>query len=343
MIIPSNTMALQALLLRAASDGREEHLFGDSFARAREILPDFLPEGAFPEIYLEFPLLGKPFLDATILYHQTEIRHLSVSSPAVVGTMEMLNWFDGLNAPYKDVCCGYELDFKKAEFSAAGVHLQPRTHLELVEPFCKSLGETRCAPLYLEMAKRMQDTWPLSFLGLFRGRPDSPLRVCGYLLREELDTCKKDAGRIMNIFKTAGFSAVDETMIRQICDLFAATPGVADFQFDIEPDGSCGDMFAIDVMFESLPSGDMITSFDRGKNHRLMELLESWKITDARWKNGVELSFTKSFPVTLEDSSTVCYALSLLPQWIKIRWIDGRLQPSKLYLHAKAGIILRDY
>jgi hypothetical protein len=147
----------------------------------------------------------------------------------------------------------------------------------------------------------------------------------------------------MNIFKTAGFSAVDETMIRQICDLFAATPGVADFQFDIEPDGSCGNMFAIDVMFESLPSGDMITSFDRGKNHRLMELLESWKITDARWKNGVELSFTKSFPVTLEDSSTVCYALSLLPQWIKIRWIDGRLQPSKLYLHAKAGIISRDY
>ena len=332
-------MALQALLLQAAADGREELLFGDSLYRAREILPDFLPEGTFPPIYLEFPLLGEPFLDATILYHQRDVRRLSLSSPAAEGTGEMLDWFACLSGPYGDVCCGYEVDFKNAKPSAAGVHFQPRTHLELVEPFCALLGEAGRAPLYLEMAERMRKSWPLSFFGLFRGRPDSPLRVCGYLSPEERDVCGKDTGRIRHVFETAGFSAWDETMLRQICELLSAAPGEADFQFDIKADGACESMFAIDVRFAPLSSRNMAVSFDRGENRRLMKLLESWGIADERWKDGVALSFAKAFPVTLGDIETGCFALTLLPQWIKIRWIDNRLQASKLYLHMYAGLL----
>ncbi|MBR3555432.1 MAG: hypothetical protein IKN89_05940 [Oscillospiraceae bacterium] len=62
----ANKTALHMLLLHAASDGREELLFGDSLERVKKVLPDFVEPVDlihFPELHLEFPLIGAPFLD----------------------------------------------------------------------------------------------------------------------------------------------------------------------------------------------------------------------------------------------------------------------------------------
>ena len=106
----------------------------------------------FPDVYLEFPLAGTPFLDATILYGRKVQRMPVITSSAADGTQEMLRWFFSVSEEYTDICCGYELDTKTEKLPAAGVHFQPRKHLELVEPFCVSLGEAWRAPLYLAAA-----------------------------------------------------------------------------------------------------------------------------------------------------------------------------------------------
>ena len=52
----------------AASQDRGVALFGDDISEISEKIAPFLTGCSFPDIYLEFPLIGTPFLDAIILY-----------------------------------------------------------------------------------------------------------------------------------------------------------------------------------------------------------------------------------------------------------------------------------
>ena len=339
MRIPTNKEIALTLLLHAASEGREELLFGDCFERVKKVLPDFLQTDSFPGIYLECPLLGDPFLDVTLLYSQMNTNRIQISSPAAEGTQERIQWFLSLPGKYRRVAFGYELDTKADKLAAAGVHFQPMEHLELVEPFCESLGEKWRARLYLDMAERVQKFWPLSYFGLFRGRPQSPLRVCGYLGKEERTASVKDPERIIKMFQAAGFTAYDDTMVSQICALLDAAPRTADFQFDVYPDGSCGNIFSVEAGFLLKPVSVAEASFRDGKNRELMRLLENWGISDDRWKKIVEMSVVRSLPVETEDGEKRKYIYVLAPFWNKVRWIDKKMQPAKSYILAKAWLI----
>ena len=68
----SHADAFEVLCLQAADDGRGDVLFGDSLPRARKALRPFMVGERFPSVYLEFPLLGAPFLDVTVLYAALE-------------------------------------------------------------------------------------------------------------------------------------------------------------------------------------------------------------------------------------------------------------------------------
>ena len=68
----SHSDAYQVLLLQAADEGRGPLLFGDCVERARNAVLPFLVGESFPDVYLEHPLAGDPFLDATILLGQIE-------------------------------------------------------------------------------------------------------------------------------------------------------------------------------------------------------------------------------------------------------------------------------
>ena len=74
--------AIRLLLSHAAADGREEMLFGDSYSRLCNIIPDFIKGEVFPSVYLEFPLCGRPFLDASVGYNR-RTGNISVDSEAV--------------------------------------------------------------------------------------------------------------------------------------------------------------------------------------------------------------------------------------------------------------------
>ncbi len=338
MIPPTHEQAYQVLLLQAADEERGPVLFGESQARARTLALPFIIGEEFPDVYFEHPLAGAPFLDVTVLYGQLE-PGTRVDSPAAGEHGAMLDWFAGVRSEHNSVSCGFELDTKEADLPIAAVHFQPRSHLELVQPFCEIVGEPDRAELYLDMAARMPEGWPLSFFGMFRGRPASPLRVCGYLSDSETRACAEDPTRLARVFDAIGFSAYDDAMLSQVSTLMGAVSKGADFQFDIWPDGRLGPIFAVDLQFGIEQPEAVRANFEQGSASRIMGILEGWGIADGRWRLGAEAAFARAIPVELPDGEKGRYAFTLMPQWAKVRWAKGELQPAKLYHLGKAGLV----
>ena len=338
MFVPSYADSFEVLCLQAAADGRGEALFGSCAERARKELRPFLLGTEFPSVYLEFPLIGTQFLDVTVLYNVLE-PGTHVASAAAEGTDAMLDWYATVGAKIPEICCGYELDVKDPTHPVAAVHFQPRRHLDLVRPFCEALGEPERAERYLSQNARMPEGWDLSFFGLFRGRPGSPLRVCGYLSMEEQVACGSSCERLARTFDAIGFTAYDDAMLAQATKMMRWAPGTVDFQFDVYPDGSLSSTFALDVQFGIKQPQAVRASFAQGAGARVMSLLEQWGIADERWHLVPEAAFARSLPVELDDGSWGRFAFTLMPQWAKIRWCEGKLQPSKLYYYANACVL----
>ena len=337
MKIPSNALACRTLFLQAADNGRGPLLFGHSGDRACKAILPFLEGVPFPEIYLEFPLAGEPFLDVTLLYGKIK-PGTRFDSPAAVGTEAVIDWFADARAEYPQISFGYELDTKEDSPGPAAVHFQPRSHRDLVMPFCRALGREDAGLLYMDLAARMPGGWPLAFFGLFRGRTDSPLRVCGYMDPAEKQRCAENPSRLKTVFSSVGFNAWDDLMLSRIAAALAAAPSTVDFQFDILPDGTLGSTFALDIGFRTEPSETIRSSFLGGPFAEVMNLFESWSAADSRWKLVSDISLTRSIPVEDEEGRTRPFALVLQPHWIKIRWTEGVLQNSKMYCLAHAGL-----
>jgi hypothetical protein len=338
MKTPSNALACRTLFLQAADNGRGPVLFGDNGDRACKAVLPFLEGVPFPEIYLEFPLAGDPFLDVTLLYGEIK-PGTRFDSPAAAGTEEVIDWFAGARAECAQISFGYELDIKENSPGPAAVHFQPRSRRDLVMPFCRALGREDAGLLYTDLASRMPEGWPLSFFGLFRGRPDSPLRVCGYMDYAEKLRCAEDPSRLKAVFSAIGFRAWDDLMLSRIAASLAVSPCAVDFQFDILPDGTFGTTFALDIGFRTEPSETIRSSFLYGPFAEVMNLFESWGAADSRWKLVTDISLTRSIPVEDEEGKTRPFALVLQPHWIKIRWTDSILQKSKMYCLAHAGLV----
>ncbi len=334
----SHADAFQVLLLQAAEGGRGKALFGESLQRAREAALPFMLGEEFPSVYLEHPLIGDPSLDITVLFGGIK-PGTRVDSPIAGEHAAMLDWYAVVRREREEICCGFELDTKEETPPMAGIHFQPRTNVDLVRPFCDAAGEPDRADLYLDLASRMPVRWPLSYFGLFRGRLGSPLRACGYLSDVEIKACASNPNRLAEVFDTIGFTAYDEAMLAQITTLMATAPHAVDFQFDVFSDGRLGPTFGIDVLFGIERPEAVLATFEDGVGARVMGLLEDWGVADGRWRVAVRSAFARAIPVTLDDGGVGRYAFTLMPQWVKARWTDGVLQPSKLYHLAKGTLL----
>lgn len=338
MRIPSYADAFEALCLQAADEGRGAVLFGKSFERARKAARPFMVGEEFPSVYLEFPLTGEPFLDVVVILRKLSA-NTRIDSPAAEGTDALLEWASAECGVHGGVYCGFELDTKEAFLPAAAVHFQHFAHTELVAPFFEAIGEPERVQPYLDLAGRMPEGWPLVYLGLFRGRPDAPLRACGYLDSREQAACAKDPARIAAVFDAVGFTAYDNAMLARASELLEVAPGGADFQFDVLGDGRIGPTFALELQLDiSLPD-KVRASFANGSAARVLGLLEDGGAADGRWRLAGDAAFARAVDVELDGGKAGLFAFKLMPQWVKAGWTDRMLQPSKLYHLAKAGLM----
>ena len=328
--------SLEVLLLQAGANGRAEALLGGCAGRALEAAAPFLIGDAFPEVYLEFPLAGEPFLDVTVVYGELQ-QGVRVDSPLAAGMEAALSAYAQMRSADEMVSCGFELDCGAEVVPTAGVHFQPRHRRDFVRPFCEALGESERAELYLAQDARMPQGWDLSFLGLFRGRPDAPLRVCGYLDADEAAACAADSARLRAALEQAGLSAFDDAMLAQASCVLGLAPQEVDFQLDVRPDGTVGDMLAFDIYFDGADAAAARGSFESGAGARVVEQLGEWGIADERAGGIAEMTLTRGIPVARGDGSWGVHGFALVPRWLKVRWRDGVLQPAKVYMQASAG------
>ena len=330
MIEPNYKDLFDILCAFAASKGRAANLFGEDVLRLSEKITPFLIGSSFPNIYLEFPLIGNPFLDATILYN--DIEYGTRINSAIAGKCsDLLDWYSQIRKKYQRISFGFEIDTDSSENTQAAIHFQPRKSIELVEPFCKIIGEEDRGKLYLEAAKNMPDGWPLSYFGIFRGRKNTPLRVCGYLNDEIASDASKDPMKIKAVFNKVGFKDYDNQMLEQISKIMSLSYRGMDFQFDVYPDGSFGDTFALDVQLKERGSKHICKAFENGVSAELMNILKSWGIADERTSLLKDIGLSRCIKIPCEDNIDAKFAFIFSPDWIKIRWKKCQLQPSKCY------------
>lgn len=338
MKAPSYYDSFRVLLLQLADNNRTETLIGANALNACKACEPFLIGQEFPNVYLEFPLLEDPFLDVTLLYKKIE-PHTYIDSAAAQGTEPIIDWYSTLQPDKDNITFGVELDTSNPALPRAGVHFQPRTRQDLVEPFCKAAGEPERAKLYLDFDARLPQNWSLSYFGMFRGRPESPLRVCGYLADSVKQEAARDTRYMADVFDAVGFSAYNDAMLAGLSQLMAVAPSGLDFQFDIFPDGHLSDVFALDAQFAIEQPEQVQASFTQGAALKLMELFETWGIADSRWRYAVDATFARALPIEREDGTLGKIAFTLFPQWTKARWKAGVLQPAKLYCCAGATLL----
>ena len=336
--IPSNELACQALFLHAADEGRGTALFGENWQETLSRVLPFVKGVPFPALYLEFPLAGEPYLDVTALYGEVE-SGTRFRTEAAAGTEKMIDWFTQVSAQYDDLCFGFELDSGCSASAPAAVHFQHHSHIQLAQGFCEALGEPGAGQLYTDLAARMPAGWAPSFFGMFRGRPGSPLRICGYLDRQEQQHCAETPSYLEEIFRQVGFRAYNAGMLRQTSAFLAVAPEGVDFQFDVYPDGRIGDIFAIDACLGLHLSEKQKLSFAGGACAESMGLLEAWGAADGRWRQAAGACLSRALPVEDEDGQTRVYGLTICPKWVKARWSGGILQKAKLYCEGNAGVV----
>ena len=109
MKVPSYADAYQVLWLQLVADGRKEALFGDNAENARDAVLPFMVGESFPSVYLEFPLIGEPFLDVIVLYNSIA-PGTRIESSAAADTAPIMDWFAKDCSEKEQISFGFELD-----------------------------------------------------------------------------------------------------------------------------------------------------------------------------------------------------------------------------------------
>ena len=344
VLVPTYAETLEMLCIQAGGNDRAEELFGGCLQNVMRRVPPFLIGSSFPEMYLEFPLAGDPFCDLTLLLGElsTECR---IDSPIAADTDSLLGFYSKVQA--NGVCTkggggvsfGFEIDCSNPDPVAAGAYFQPRKRHELVRPFCEAAGNAAAADLYLAQNARMSPGWELSYLGMFQGREGSPLRVGGYVDAIEKDRCADDPTRISRILQNAGFPAIHGEAFAQAARVMHLAPSKIDFQIDVLPDGRLGDAFAIEVFFDCGSSASARESFTEGAGAQVVSQCREWGIADERAERMVDMAFMRALPVEIVEGVRAFFYFKTMPCWLKLRWVNGILQPAKMYYFMLAGPI----
>ena len=331
---PTQMEAFDALYAIAAANGRGPALFGTSIEQARQAYEKTLIANSYPSAYFEFPLLGQACFDL-LAVHKRIKPGCKFAPGAGFGYQPMIDWFADACIENKALGCGIELDLSAGETEHAGVYLQQRERTDLVEPFLASIGERKRAQSYLDALERMPPGWPAAYVGLFPGRPGTPLRIGGYMSTDEHQRCAKDPAHLAARFDAIGFSAYDPYMLERCTEFMQLAPSV-DFQFDIFPDGSLSDTFGLSLSFNETKPRQAKECMESGYGAQVMEALERWGLADSRWHLIADAAFARHIPFVRDDGSEGRFALSVRFNYAKIKFSACTPKPAKFYLVLEA-------
>lgn len=333
---PSPLEVFDLLYVLAAQDGREEALFGNSVDLAYPVVDQALIGDVYPNIYLEFPLKGKPCFD--ILLGYGEIPSGARFAPgAGFGYQPLFDWFSAL-PPGHGASCGFSMDTGSGETRRPGVYLQYRRNSDLAASFLDVIGESDRFSTYSSALQRLPKGLPASYIGLFPGREGTPLRIGGYMGRILQTDAARDPKSLGDCFDRIGFHAYDGAMLEKCGQILSLSPDV-DFQFDLFPDGSLGDVFGLSMSFNSVSPRQAAAWMEAGPGRDMMLLLQSWGLADDRWKLLPAATLSKGIPVTGPDGEKRLLGLAVRFNYAKVKFRAGAPVSAKFYLKLHAGLL----
>lgn len=333
--LPGQLELFDVLYGIAARDGREEALFGYDVLLARQAFERMLIGSDFPQVYLEFPLLGAPGFDLLAGYGSLE-HGARFAEGAGYGRQDLFDWFVQVREAQSTGGVGFEVDCSAGRVDVAGVYLQQRRRSELVAPFLESMGEgERLAP-YEAVSVRLARGWPASYIGLFPGRLGTPTRIGGYLSPRAKQRCT-DPDHLRTCLDQVGYKAYTSDMLERCSELMALAPAV-DYQLDISRDGELGPTFGLSLSFADVTPREAHACMESGYGAQVMGTLERWGLADERWRLIADAAYAKRIEYAREDGGVGHLALCVRFNFAKVKFVAGVPSAAKFYLACSACV-----
>ena len=328
MRIPDAMERFDLLLRLAAADGRGEALFGDAAGAVRPVYEKMLIGDHSPVAVLEFPLLGTPCLDLTVIYNRIE-RGAKFKEGRGYGYQPVFDWFSTLPVA-RGRLLGMSMDLGRGESSIAGVAFQETECPELHAGFFSVLGEEARVPAFLSLQNRMPPDMAVAYCGLFPGRPGLPMRAGGYFSGAAREAVISRPSELAARFGQIGFTAWDDPLTRICSGLMRLAPG-ADYQFDLGADGRLTETFSLGLSFGEIHARETKEQLENGPGGVLFGVLQRLGLADDRWKRIAGAARWQTLPAVDESGIIVPLTLAIKLNYVKVKFVCGIPQPAKCY------------
>ena len=324
-----NSMLYEILYALAASDGREQALFGACVPASREAFARSGAGSAFPEIWFELPLLGTPRFDLHALVSRDSLDPGKTYSPEKTGGFpEVFRWFARQGENVRQLALSWDLC--PGEMPSAAIQLLVSGKApDPVAGFLKVAGREDAVERYRDFSGRQPAGWFACYYGVFPDRPGSSLRVECIPEAGLQAAYAKDPELLRAHLAQVGIRDFGDTLLPR-CRYLAATPFRLEFQFDIGEAGSAGPVLGTSLRFACPPGDGSWRCFDPGREAgKLMDRVCEWGLADSRWRFLGDTMFAQRVTHGEESCLLFCYTA-----FLKLRWRAGEPMDAKAYLMA---------
>lgn len=316
----------------AARDGREHALFGDYAPVTREAFSRSLVCDAFPELWFELPLTGKPWLDFHALTSYEDVTGTRAAFAGHGGVYnDALTWF-AAQKPHSVRQLALSYDTSRGKIDQPAVQLLvDRRNDEVPVGFLRSVGRPDTEGSYRMFVRNMPQKWYPCYVGIFPGRAtdnESPWLRLECIVGDE---CQRgyanDTALLRKHLTQVGLKDMGSDAVAYIQEL-ARSPFPLEFQFNVGPDGLALPVISASVRFQP---EDWIDLTRQRAISALVAWIQAQNLADNRCALLAQTLFAKR---ATQGNETM--TISCCPIFVKLRFRKGQAPDAKAYLMAQA-------
>jgi len=328
------TGLFRMLLAMAFPPGRGETMPGFREEVLTEVFRRAAIPGDFPSVYLEFPLLGEPGCDMSVVFGGFQ-REMPFDEGSACGTDQMLNRLRSLP---RGMCFpGLELDIGSDGSFRMARGLRFDSHTELIPVLLESCDAAWRLGELEKLMSRLPEGWRPYYIGLFTERNESPLRLGIALSVREAQTLRQSPARWADCFHRIGFDAFDEKMLKQLSRCLSPDTRT-EIELDLHPDGRLGKSLGLCMVQNQMQACDQ-TRFLAGETAQLLRELESKGLVDERWQILPHSICARGLPLSQALGEKTFLAFSSSFHTVKLKYRNAALLPTKGYLQLMSFIL----
>ena len=322
------------LFALAASDGREEALFGTCAPLARKAFSKSLAGEEMPLVWFEVPLGGEPRFDLHVAFSREALHAGTRFLPeAGSGYDELLRWYADEERGGGGLAFAYDVSEGRIDMPAVHVNTNDAPLDDAGAFFDIAAGEG-AAELFCDFVGRLPPGWRVWYAGVHPGRPGSPIRIDCFVERALQNAYASQLDLLEHDLAACGFAATD-TALRSLATTILESPFALELQFDVMRDGRLGPTLGLSAGLSPKTATSTRQLFENsGPAAQLLGKAERLGLADERWRLVPDASFTRL--VKVDAGATVFHCV---PTFVKLRMRDGAPLDAKVYLQAGCAAI----